>query len=136
MKAQRMFRMSLLFWWMTVMLWTTVIPVQAEETKKTVLNQTVETQLQEEGTIQIEDVTGLDGEFEALEGESVLIVEEVEQYRKEAKRKGMQRVIVIILVGAIFGVGIMTGLQEKKKNASELTVKEGDSAEEGTRGKI
>lgn len=136
MKVQRMFRISMLFWCMTVMLWITIIPVQAEETKKTALNQTVEAQLQEENVIQIEDVTGLDGEFEALEEESVLIVEEVEQYRKEAKRKEIQRVVVIILVGTIFGIGMMTGLQEKRKSASELTAKEGDKTEEKTGGQV
>ncbi len=136
MKTQRMFRISLLFWWMAVTLWTTLIPVQAEGTKSTAADQAVETQLQEENVIQIEDVTGLDGEFEALEDESVLIVEEVERYRKETKRKGVQKVVVLILVIAIFGVGIMTGLQEKKKNAPELTVKEGDRTEEETGGQI
>ncbi len=136
MKTQRMFRISLLFWWMAVTLWTTLIPVQAEGTKSTAADQAVETQLQEENVIQMEDVIGLNGEFEALEDESVLIVEEVERYRKETKRKGVQKVVVLILVIAIFGVGIMTGLQEKKKNAPELTVKEGDRTEEETGGQI
>ncbi len=136
MKMQRMFRISLLFWWMAVTLWTTGIPVQAEETKSTAVGQAVETQLQEEGVIQIEDITGLDGEFGALEEESVIIVEEVERYRKETKRKGVQKVVVLILVIAIFGVGIMTGLQEKKKNVPELTVKDGDRTEEETGGQI
>ncbi len=136
MKMQKMFRISLLFWCMAVTLWTTGILVQAEETKSTAADQTVETQLQEEGVIQIEDITGLDGEFGALEEESVLIVEEVERYRKETKRKGVQKVVVLILVIAIFGVGIMTGLQEKKKNAPELTVKEGERTEEETGGQI
>lgn len=136
MKMQRMFRTSLLFWWLIVMLWTTVISVQAEETKKAAADQTVETRLQEEGVIQIEDVTGLDGEFETLEEESVLIVEEVERYRKETKRKGVQKVVVIILVAAIFGVGIMTELQGKKKNTPELAAKEGNKTEKGTGGQI
>lgn len=129
MKVQKIFRKSLLLLWMTVMLWIMVIPVQADETKNTVLNQTVETQLQEEDTIQIEDVIGLDGEFEALEEESVLIIEEVERYRKETKRKEIQKAAVIILVIVILGAGIMAELQKKKKNIPDLTGKERDRTE-------
>lgn len=132
---QRVFRFSLLLCWMISILWIIVIPVKAEQTEATVENQTVETNPQEEGVIQIEDITGLNAEFEALEEESALIVEEVEQYRKEAKRKSIQKNIVIVLTIVVFGVGIATGIREKKKNNSVLTDKEEKRTEEVTGGK-
>lgn len=134
MKMQRMIRISLLLCWM-VSLWIAAIPVKAEQTEATVENQTVETNPQEEGVIQIEDITGLNAEFEALEEESTLIVEEVEQYRKEAKRKSIQKNIVIVLTIVVFGAGIATGIREKKKNNSALADKEEKRTEEVTGGK-
>lgn len=117
MKMRRMFRVSLLAWCMASVLCIPVMPVKAAQTENAV-DQTVETKQQEEGILQIEDITGLDEEFEALKEESVFIIEEVEQYRRETKRKKIQRIVVVILVIAIFGVGITTGLLEKRKNAS------------------
>lgn len=134
MKIQRMFRISLLLCWMTSMLWTMAIPVKAEQTEATADRQTVEAQQQEEEVIRIENIDGLNDEFEALEEESVFIVEEVERYRKEAKRKRSQKVIVMILVTAIFGAGMITSFQEKKKKDPALTDKEKDKAEEETGG--
>lgn len=133
MKRQRMLRISLLLCLMMSVLWTMDILVKAEQIDRTVDNQTAETKVQEE-VIQIEDVTGLDAEFETLEEESVLIVEEVEQYRREAKRKRVQKIVVVILVIAILGVGISTRLQEKKKNDSVLTDQEKRKEQEGTGG--
>lgn len=123
MKMQKMFRGSLLLWGMAFVLWITVIPAKAEQMEM-MGDQFAETKLQDEEIIQIEDITGLDAEFQALEEESVLIVEEVEQYRRQAQRKKIQRIVVIMLVIAIFGVGIVTGLQEKRKKESVLTDKE------------
>lgn len=118
MNMQRRFRTGLLLCCVISMLLTTAIPVRAEQIEAAVEEQTAETKLQEEQVIQLEDVTGLDAEFEALEEESVLIVEEVEQYRKDAERKKILRIIVIVLVIVVFGVGIVTGLREKKKKDS------------------
>ena len=115
MKMRRMLRHGLLLCWMISVLCMMAISVKAEETEKTVESQTVETNLKEDEIIQIEDITGLNDEFEALEEESVLIVEEVERYRKEEKRKGIQKSVVIILTITVFGAGIMTRLREKKK---------------------
>lgn len=133
MKFQRSFRISLLLCWMISMLLTTVMQVKAEQIEKTVEDQTIETRPGNE-IIQIEDITGLDAEFEALEEESVLIVEEVERYRKEAKRNMIQRIVVIMLAVAILGVGVITGLQEKKKNAPIVTKREENKAEKDTGG--
>ncbi len=127
MKIQRIFRSSLILCWMISMLWTNALPVRAQQIKTVADNQIMEAKLQEE-VIQIEDITGLDAEFAALEEESVLIVEEVEKYRGQAQRKKFQRSVVIILVIAIFGVGIVTGLQEKKKKDAVST--DGEKKEE------
>jgi len=118
MKIQRTLRVGLLLWWLAVVLWITAIPVQAKQTEKALANQNIVAQmnLQEKEDIQIEDITGLDSEFGALEEESVFIVEEVESYREEARRKKIERIVVFALVVVIFGVGIITGLWEKKKN--------------------
>ena len=120
MKIQRIFRSSLILCWMISMLWTNALPVRAQQIKTVADNQIMEAKLQEE-VIQIEDITELDAEFAALEEESVLIVEEVEKYRGQAQRKKFQRSVVIILVIAIFGVGIVTGLQEKMKKDAVST---------------
>lgn len=127
MKIQRIFRSSLILCWMISMLWTNALPVRAQQIKTVADNQIMEAKLQEE-VIQIEDITELDAEFAALEEESVLIVEEVEKYRGQAQRKKFQRSVVIILVIAIFGVGIVTGLQEKKKKDAVST--DGEKKEE------
>jgi len=133
MTIERMSRRCLLLGGITVMLWLAAIPVRAEQTEKTVTNQTVET-MQGNEAIQIEDVTGLDDEFEALEEESIFIVEEVEHYHKEEKRKRVQRIVAIMLCGAILGVGVVTGLREKRKNDTVLTDQEEDKTEEVTGG--
>lgn len=129
MKVQRMFQSSLLLCGMISMLWTPVMPVRAEQIDETVEEQIAETKLQEEQVIQIENITGLDDEFRTQAEEGVLIVEEVEQYRRAAKQKKVQRTIVIVLVIAIFGVGIITGLQEKRKKDSMATDQKESAAE-------
>lgn len=129
MKVQRMFQSSLLLCGMISILWTPVMPVRAEQIDETVEEQIAETKLQEEQVIQIENITGLDDEFRTQAEEGVLIVEEVEQYRRAAKQKKVQRTIVIVLVIAIFGVGIITGLQEKRKKDSMATDQKESAAE-------
>lgn len=129
MKVQRMFQSSLLLCGMISILWTPVMPVRAEQIDKTVEEQIAETKLQEEQVIQIENITELDDEFRTQAEEGVLIVEEVEQYRRAAKQKKVQRTIVIVLVIAIFGVGIITGLQEKRKKDSMATDQKESAAE-------
>lgn len=134
MKVQRMFQSSLLLCGMISILWTPVMPVRAEQIDKTVEEQIAETKLQEEQVIQIENITGLDDEFRTQAEEGVLIVEEVEQYRKAAKQKKVQRTIVIVLVIAIFGVGIITGLQEKRKKDSMAADPKESAAEKVEKG--
>lgn len=136
MKIPKMIRSGLMICWMISMFWITVITVKAEQIEKTVENQAVETMSREEDAIQIEDVTGLDQEFEALEEESVFIVEEVEQYRAEAKRKRIQRAVVIVLVAAILGVGMTSGIREKKKNDPSEINEEESNVEKVTEGKV
>lgn len=134
MKVQRMFQSSLLLCGMISILWTPVMPVRAEQIDKTVEEQIAETKLQEEQVIQIENITELDDEFRMQAEEGVLIVEEVEQYRRAAKQKKVQRTIVIVLVIAIFGVGIITGLQEKRKKdsmAADIKESAAEKVEEG-----
>ena len=115
MKMKRLLRISLLFCGMTSILWGLSMPVEAKRIANEKGNQTIETRSQEESIVQVEDITGLDDEFRALEEESVLIVEEVEQYRSAAKRKDTQKTVVIILAIIILGAGMITGIREKKK---------------------
>lgn len=133
MKTRRMLRINLLFWGLSFILWVAVIPVKAEQAEKTMVNQSVETEHQEDEIIRIEDITRLNDEFENLKEESVLIIEEVERYRKEERRKMIQRTVVIMLVMAIFGVGVLPGIYGKKKNIPVLT-EESNTAEEETGG--
>ncbi len=64
---------------------------------------------------QIQDSTALDAEFAELEEESVLIVEEVERQRAEARRSKIWGAIIIVLVMCIFGIGIVSTNKDKKK---------------------
>ncbi len=63
---------------------------------------------------QIQDSTALDAEFAELEEESVLIVEEVERQRAEARRSKIWGAIIIVLVMCIFSIGIVSTNKDKK----------------------
>ena len=68
------------------------------------------------------DVAALDAEMEALQIEDQIIVEEVERYREEARRSKIWGIVIVVLVIAIFAVGIVsTVLAEKKKKEDENT---------------
>lgn len=62
------------------------------------------------------DVAALDAEMEAEIAEAKLVVEEVERYRAEAKRSRIWGIVIVVLVIAIFAVGIISTIQVKKKN--------------------
>ena len=135
MKVQGMFRNGLLLGGVIAALWFPIMPARAEQITYTGANKAVAIQDLEEER-QIEDVTGLDEEFKALEDESVFIVEEVERYRRDEKRKKIQMVIVAATTIVIFGVGITTGIQGKKKNDPERPVEEKIETKEITGGQI
>ncbi len=61
------------------------------------------------------DVAALDAEMEAEIAEAKLVVEEVERYRAEAKRSRIWGVVIVLLVVAIFAVGIISTIQVKKQ---------------------
>lgn len=61
------------------------------------------------------DVAALDAEMENQVAESKLVVEEVERYRAEAKRSRIWGIVIVVLVIAILGVGIVSTIQVKKK---------------------
>lgn len=66
------------------------------------------------------DVEALDAEMEALQVENKIIVEEVERQREEARRSKIWGTVIVLLVIAIFAVGIVsTVLAEKKKKEDE-----------------
>lgn len=66
------------------------------------------------------DVEALDAEMEALQVENKIIVEEVERQREEAHRSKIWGTVIVLLVIAIFAVGIVsTVLAEKKKKEDE-----------------
>ena len=64
---------------------------------------------------QIEDSTELDAEFSNLEEESVMIMEEVERQREEARRSKIWGAMIIVLVLGIFSMGIVPALKDKKR---------------------
>lgn len=82
---------------------------------------TDDTELLENQIQQIEDSTELDAEFSALEEESVMIVEEVERQRVEARRSKIWGAVIIVLVIGIFGMGIVSAVKEKKAENMENT---------------
>ncbi len=118
MKKKMLFKRSLLIGWSVMMLLSAPVPVRAEEAG-------TETELPIE---QIEDSTDLDAEFAALEEESILIVEEVERQRAQARRSKIWGVVIIALVCGIFGVGIVSSLSDKKEDekASSERPKKGE----------
>ncbi len=60
------------------------------------------------------DVAALDAEMENQVAESKLVVEEVERYRAEAKRSRIWGIVIVVLVVAIFVVGIVSTIRVKK----------------------
>ena len=70
---------------------------------------------------QIEDSTELDAEFSNLEEESVMIMEEVERQREEARRSKIWGAVIIVLVLGIFSMGIVPALKDKKEENMENT---------------
>ncbi len=109
MKKKMLFKRSLLISWSVMMLLCAPVPVHAEEAA-------TETEIPIE---QIEDSTDLDAEFAALEEESILIVEEVERQRAQARRSKIWGVVIIALVCGIFGVGIVSSLSDKKEDGKD-----------------
>lgn len=66
--------------------------------------------------IQEFDVEGLDKEFQELEMESKILVEEVERYRTEARRSRIWGIVIVLLVAGIFVTGIIsTKRMEREK---------------------
>ncbi len=72
---------------------------------------------------QLPDSSQLDAEFSALEEESVMIVEEVERQRAEARRSKIWGAVIIVLVIGIFSMGVVSTRESKK-------AEDADSAEE------
>lgn len=72
-------------------------------------------------TIQEFDVEGIDKEFQEIEAEGKLIIEEVERYRAEAKRSRIWGIFIVLLVVGIFATGIVsaTRIEKEKKKAAE-----------------
>ena len=73
-----------------------------------------DTELLENQIQQIEDSSELDAEFSKLEEESVMIVEEVERQREEARRSKIWGAVIIALVIGIFSMGIISTFKDKK----------------------
>lgn len=66
----------------------------------------------------------LDQEFQAMEEESAMIVEEVERYRAESRRSKIWGAVIILLIMGIFATGIIsTGKNDKDEE------KDGDEKE-------
>lgn len=72
-------------------------------------------------TVQEFDVEGMDKEFQEIEAEGKLIIEEVERYRAEAKRSRIWGIFIVLLVVGIFATGIVstTRIEKEKKKAAE-----------------
>lgn len=66
----------------------------------------------------------LDQEFRAMEEESVMIVEEVERYRAEARRSKIWGAVIILLIMGIFATGIISaGKNDKEKPKAQKDIK-------------
>lgn len=90
-------------------------------------------------TVQEFDVEGMDKEFQEIEAEGKLVIEEVERYRAEAKRSRIWGIIIVLLVVGIFATGIIstTRMGEEKKKAAESTdLSNGESGEKKEKQKI
>lgn len=118
---------------MAVML-SVSLPVRAQVVQTAVAESTTEvmlfaqdtgdTELQMNQIPQIEDSTELDAEFSDLEEVSVMIVEEVERQREEARRSKIWGAVIVMLVMAIFVMGILSTVTGKKAENTENTEKE------------
>lgn len=62
---------------------------------------------------QLENSAELDVEFSNLEEESVMIVEEVERQREEARRSKIWGAVIILLVMGIFGMGVVSAIKDR-----------------------
>lgn len=60
------------------------------------------------------DVEELDKEFQELEAEGKLVIEEVERNRKEARRSRIWGVVIVLLVAGIFATGIISAVRVEK----------------------
>ncbi len=69
-------------------------------------------------SIQELDVEGLDAEMALYEQEVKLVVETVEIYHAESRRSKIWGGVIIILVAAIFAVGIFSAVKAKKEEES------------------
>lgn len=72
---------------------------------------------------QLENSEELDAEFSHLEEESVMIVEEVERQREEARRSKIWGTAIILLIMGIFGMGVVSTVKDKKTENTELQEK-------------
>lgn len=107
------------------------LPVRAQVPQKTDAKSTMkvmlaaqdtsDTELQTNQIPQIEDSTELDAEFSELEDMSVMIVEEVERQREEARRSKIWGTVIIVLVLSVFGVGIVSAVKGNKAENTEKT---------------
>lgn len=95
----------------------------AESTMEAMLfaQDTSDTEQQMNQMPQIEDSTELDAEFSDLEEVSAMIVEEVERQREEARRSKIWGAVIIILVVAIFGMGVVSAINDKKAENTQDT---------------
>lgn len=62
---------------------------------------------------QLENSAELDAEFSNLKEESVMIVEEVERQREEARRSKIWGAVIILLVMGIFGMGVVSAIKDR-----------------------
>ena len=61
------------------------------------------------------DVEALDAEMEAMQTETQIIVEAVEREQEEARRSKIWGTVIVLLVIAIFAVGIVSTVRAEKK---------------------
>lgn len=73
-------------------------------------------------TMQEFDVEGMDKEFQQIEAEGKLVIEEVERYRAEAKRSRIWGIIIVLLIVGIFATGIIstTRIEKEKRKIIDL----------------
>ena len=65
------------------------------------------------------DIEALDAEMDALQQEDKIIVEEVERYRAEMRRSRIWGTVIVLLVIAIFAVGIVSTVRAEKKKKED-----------------
>lgn len=74
--------------------------------------------------IQEMDVEGLAAEMAANEEEGKLIIETVEKYRAQARRSRIWGGVIIVLVFAIFAVGIISAIRSKQEEGQKKSRKQ------------